>query len=99
LSDLEVWLSGRLPPAPEAMSAWLGQGDVEVAPLAQALVNRGRRRLNDAVRNPGRNREAAYHHLTADAQQTYACEAAATETNDVGEELRRVLRRIGDPLD
>ena len=99
MSDLEVWLSGRLPPAPEAMSSWLGQGDVEAAPLAQALVSRGRRRLNEAVRNPGRNRGAAFHLLTADALLTYACEAAATETNDVGEELRRVLRRIGDPLD
>ena len=85
MSDLESWLSGRLPPAPEAMSSWLRQGDVEAVPLA--------------VRNPGRNRDSAFHLLTADALLTYACEAAATEADEVGEELRRVLRRIGDPLE
>ena len=99
MSDLESWLSGRLPPAPEAMSSWLRQGEVEATPLVQALLSRGRRSLSEAVRNPGRNRDSAFHLLTADALLTYACEAAATETDEVGEELRRVLRRIGDPLD
>jgi len=91
--DSAAWLADREPPPPVELREWLtlGEGDL---PLVEALADAGRTSLEEAVRRPGRDRDAAFHLLAADAFFTYACEAAA-ETEDVEAALRGVLSRIG----
>jgi len=98
------WLATRTPPAPDELKAWLKipddgtdpDGGVTSVPgslLKAALVH-----LEDAVVRPGRDREAAYQLLAADALITYGCEAAS-EATDVRSALREVLvgvRTVGD---
>ncbi len=91
---LREWLSEREPAPPLELQEWLALPQDEL-PLVDALAEAGRTALGEAVRRPGRDREAAFHLLAADAFFTYACEAA-TETEDVEAALRDVLARIGN---
>ena len=90
------WLATRTPPAPDELKAWLEipddgmrpDGGVDSVPgslLKAALVH-----LEDAMVRPGRDREAAYQLLAADALITYGCEAASEATGVRGA-LREVL--------
>lgn len=90
---LEQWLEGRTPGIPEAFHPGLRvdpTGPVSV----DGLVTRGLLSLDKALGLPGRNRDAAFHLLAADAFITYACEAA-TEGGDVLGGLEGVLNGIG----
>jgi hypothetical protein len=88
-------LASREPPPPPELLEWLpavrGQGS-----LIEALAAAGRETLSRALERPGRDREAAFLLLTADALTTYACEAAAGAADPVGE-LRIVLARLEAP--
>ena len=95
------WLATRTPPAPEELKAWLKisdggkdpDGGVDpdggLASVAESLLKAGLLRLEEAVARPGRDREAAYRLLAADALITYGCEAASEEAD-----VRRVLREV-----
>jgi hypothetical protein len=67
--------------------------DGGVASVPESLLRAGLLHLEDAVGRPGRDREAAYHLLAADALVTYGCEAAS-EAVDVCGVLREVLGRV-----
>ena len=94
-----AWLATRTPPAPDELKAWWRfsedqtDHDGGVASVAGFLVARGLAHLDEAVATPGRDREAAYRLLAADALITYGCEAASEET-DVRGTLREVLLRV-----
>ncbi len=93
------WLATRTPPAPDELKAWLkppddGEDlDSGVASVPGCLVAGGLAHLNEAAARPGRDREAAYQLLAADALITYSCEAAS-EAADVRGALREVLVRV-----
>jgi hypothetical protein len=90
------WLATRTPPAPDELKAWLKipddgtDPDGVVASLPGSLVKAALVRLEDAVARRGRDREAAYQLLAADALITYGCEAASA-AKDVRSALREVL--------
>ena len=94
-----AWLATRTPPAPDELKAWLqipddgADFDGGVASLPGCLVAGGLAHLDEAVARPGRDREAAYQLLAADALITYSCEAAS-EAADVRGVLREVLVRV-----
>ena len=94
-----AWLAARTPPAPDELKAWFkltddGEDlDGGVASVPGRLVAGGLAHLDDAVARPGRDREAAYQLLAADALITYGCEAAS-EAADVRGVLREVLVRV-----
>ena len=94
-----AWLATRTPPAPDELKAWLkilddgANFDGGVASLPGCLVAGGLAHLDEAVAKPGRDREAAYQLLAADALITYSCEAAS-EAADVRDVLREVLVRV-----
>ena len=94
-----AWLATRTPPAPDELRAWLKIPDDEadfdggVASVPGCLVAGGLAHLDEAVAGPGRDREAAYQLLAADALITYGCEAAS-EVADVRGVLREVLVRV-----
>ena len=94
-----AWLATRTPPAPDELKAWLkipddgANFDGGVASLPGCLVAGGLAHLDEAVARPGRDREAAYQLLAADALITYSCEAAS-EAADGGGVLREVLVRV-----
>ncbi len=100
-----AWLATRTPPAPDELKAWLkisGGGkdsdsgvdpDGGVASVAGSLLKAGLLHLEEAMVMPGRDREAAYQLLAADALITYGCEAAS-EAVDVEGVLREVLGRV-----
>lgn len=93
------WLSTRTPPAPDPLKAWLkipevgSDPDVGLASVPKTLLDVGLAHLEEAVARPGRDREAAYRLLAADALVTYGCEAAS-EAPDVEGVLREVLVRL-----
>lgn len=87
------WLDEREPAPPLELREWLMVPD-DGLPLVEALTAAGTQALAEAVRRPGRDREAAFHLLAADALLTYACEATAHEP-DVEARLRQILERIG----
>ena len=93
-----VWLSTRTPPAPDELKSWLivddssGSGGGGTS-LTGSLVKAGLRHLEEAVARPGRDRQAAYRLLAADALITYACEAAS-EAADVQAALGGIFSRI-----
>ncbi len=99
------WLATRTPPAPDELKAWLKIPDEGTDPRGPAgsvpasLVRAGLLHLEEAVARPGRDREAAYQLLAADALITYGCEAAS-EAGDVRGVLREVLVRVssGGPV-
>jgi hypothetical protein len=100
--QLVSWLRGRLPSIPEPFLPFLLEGDEEVSgegaePTAMALAGRGMEDLAAAIARPGRDREAAFRLLSADAFLTYACEAA-TEEEDVRAGLERILESSVDRL-
>jgi hypothetical protein len=92
------WLSARTPPAPDELKEWLtidersapGEGG---ASLTGPLLKAGLVHLEEAAARPGRDREAAYRLLAADALITYACEAAS-EAPDVEAALEEILGRV-----
>ncbi len=94
------WLAAREPPAPDELKAWLkirnvgsdsdGEPDTSVP---ECLLRAGLLHLEEAVARPGRDREAAYQLLAADALYTYGCEAAS-EAADVRGVLRDALGRV-----
>ena len=94
-----AWLAARTPPAPDELKAWLkipddgADFDGGVASVSGCFVAGGLAHLDEAVARPGRDREAAYQLLAADALITYSCEAAS-EAADVRDVLREVLVRV-----
>ena len=99
MHSLIDWLATRTPPAPDELKAWLkipddgADPDGRVASVPGCLVAGGLAHLDEAVARPGRDREAAYQLLAADALITYGCEAAS-EAADVRGVLREVLVRV-----
>lgn len=93
------WVATRTPPAPDELKAWFKipgdnwDPDGGVASVSESLLRAGLLHLEDAVGRPGRDREAAYHLLAADALVTYGCEAAS-EAVDVRGVLREALGRV-----
>ncbi len=93
------WVVTRKPPAPDALRAWWkipdGGSDPDggVASVPESLLRAGLLHLEEAVGRPGRDREAAYQLLAADALITYGCEAAS-EAADVRGVLSEVLGRV-----
>ena len=93
------WVATRTPPAPDELKVWLkipgDSSDLEggVASVPESLLRAGLLHLEEAVARPGRDREAAYQLLAADALVTYGCEAAS-ESADVRGALREVLGRV-----
>ncbi len=85
------WVVTRKPPAPDELIAWLKISDG--GPVPESLLRAGLLHLEKAVARPGRDREAAYQLLAADALITYGCEAAS-EAADVRGVLREVLGRV-----
>ena len=61
--------------------------------MPESLLRAGLLHLEEALGRPGRDREAAYQLLAADALVTYGCEAAS-EAVDVRGALREVLGRV-----
>ena len=61
--------------------------------MPERLSRAGLLHLEDAVARPGRDREAAYQLLAADALITYGCEAAS-EAPDVRGALSEALVRV-----
>ena len=94
------WLATRTPPAPDELKAWLRipddgtDSDGGVASVWGFLLKSALVHLEDAVARHGRDREAAYQLLAADALITYGCEAAS-EAKDVRSALREVLVGVG----
>ena len=80
-SDAEVDPDGSLDPRGGAAS------------VTESLLMAGLLHLEEAVTRPGRDREAAYRLLAADALITYGCEAAS-EAADIRGVLREVLGRV-----
>lgn len=93
MNPLVNWLDEREPAPPLELKEWLTVPDRGL-PLVDALVEGGHEALEEAMRRPGRDREAAFYLLAADALLTYACEAAAAAA-DVEEQLRSILERTG----
>ncbi len=93
------WLATRTTPAPDELKAWLRIPDDGtdlhggVGSVPGSLVAAGLAHLDEALARPGRDREAAYQLLAADALITYGCEAAAEAANPRGV-LREVLVRV-----
>lgn len=89
MSRVQAWLAAREPSPPAALVEHLVV-PTEHGPQVALLAAEARRMLDEAVRRPGRRRDAAFLLLGADALFTYACEAAAEE-EDVEAALREVL--------
>ncbi len=91
---LEEWLQGRSPPIPGSFLPHLLKHEA-ASPEGSHLSALGMGALSEALERPGRNREAAFQLLSADAFFTYACEALAQEA-DVRVGLETFLERLGD---
>ncbi len=87
------WIATRTPPAPEELKAWLKIPDGGSDSMPESLLRGGLLHLEAAAGRPGRDREAAYQLLAADALVTYGCEAAS-EAPDVRSLLREILGRV-----
>ncbi len=61
--------------------------------MPECLSRAGLLHLEEALAKPGRDRQAAYHLLAADALITYGCEAAS-EAADVHDVLSEALGRV-----
>ena len=94
------WVAARTPPAPNELKAWLKIPEDGADTVPKALLKVGLIRLEEAVVRPGRDREAAYQLLAADALITYSCEAAS-EAGDVRGVLLEVFAgvRTGEPVE
>lgn len=91
------WIATRTPPAPDELKSWFKIPDGGADPrgsvatrVQRSLLKAALVHLEAAVVRPGRNREAAYQLLAADALITYGCEAASDAT-DVRGGLREIL--------
>ena len=91
--SLELWLHERTPEIPEAFRPGLEVDPSETASV-EGLLSRGLDSLDQALGLPGRNRDAAFHLLAADAFITYACEAA-TGGGNVLSDLEGISDGIG----
>ena len=92
MGGLIEWLEAAGPAAPEEFASWLQPSDdVDVSP--DALAREAASALMETLRRLGSGREGAFHLLAADAWATYACEAAADET-DVPRALESVLELL-----
>lgn len=94
MSSVDRWLEERLPAVPPILRSWLHRTEGPAEGVVGPLLARGRAALHDAVVRPGRNREAAFHLLAADAYLTWACEAAAEE-DDPGDALAALTQSVG----
>lgn len=94
MSSVDRWLEGRLSAVPPVLRSWLHRSEGPDTGVMEPLVARGRAALADAVARPGRNRDAAFHLLAADAYLTWACEAAAEEA-DPGDALAALIQSVG----
>jgi hypothetical protein len=90
---LEVWLRGRVPRIPAPFLPHLLEGG-EGPSGAMELSAQGAEAMSRALERPGRNRDAAFLLLSADAFFTYACEAVVQE-RDVQAGLEGLLERLG----
>ena len=95
------WVATRTPPAPDELKVWLkipddgSDPDGGVASVPESLLRAGLLHLEEALGVPGRDREAAYQLLAADALITYSCEGAS-EAADVRGVLREILDRVSN---
>ncbi len=92
--SLEDWLQTRTPAVPMAFLPYLlesGSGVTE----GQDLTSMGLLALSQALAEPGKDRDGAFHLLSADAFLTYACEIVAEGTGDVVDGLEEILARVG----
>ncbi len=87
------WLDAREPAPPVELEEWLAVPDRGM-PLVSALVQGSQEALERATERPGRDRDAAFYLLAADALLTYACEAVA-EGDEVEARLQAILERAG----
>ena len=94
MSSVDRWLDDREAGVPGVLRPWLRRTEGPADEVVPALLARGRAALDDAVARPGRDREAAFHLLAADAYLTWACEAAA-DADDPGEVLAALVRSVG----
>ena len=81
MDPLAKWLDGRAPPAPGRLRSRFEPLAGGGASLVEALGSLSVHHLGEALKRPGRNREAAFDLLAADALLTYACEASVEQEN------------------
>ena len=91
---LEVWLLDREPRVPGPFLPLLLEAGVGSA-RCEGLLAQGTEALRRALGRPGRNRDSAFHLLTADAFLTYSCEAVVRE-QDVSGGLEKVLEGLAE---
>jgi hypothetical protein len=97
-TTVESWLKVRVPRIPsEFLPHLLAYGPTEV-PTVDGLEARGEKAVANALKRPGRDRDAAFALLTGDAFLTYACEASAEDNGDLGEALMGIIQRLGSIL-
>lgn len=96
-AGIRAWVRGRAPAPPEPLLEWVPDAPLEGGYEVRDLVAAGLGALEQAQRRAGRDREAAFRLLAADALLTYACEAA-TEGADVEGALAEVLTSVTAPL-
>ena len=92
--SLKDWLQGRQPPVPGDFLPHLTREGGHVGG-PEGLADRGMGQLHQALDRPGREREAAFRLLAADAFITYACEAAV-EGEGALERIEDLLIRLGE---
>jgi hypothetical protein len=96
---LRDWLRTRSPEVPPAFLPYLltpgadaheadASGEVNFTALALLALSR-------ALAGPGKDRDGAFHLLTADALITYACESVAEGEGDIRTGLEEILDRVG----
>jgi len=93
---LERWFLGRNPPVPKPFLPFLLATGIDATGLP-SLAGSGIAALKRALELPGRDREAAFHLLSADALLTYACEEALSGP-DVRGGLEGLFELIGNTL-
>ena len=92
MDPLAEWLDSRAPPAPDRLRSRFEPLHGRGTSLSEVLGSLSARHLGEALKRPGRNREAAFYLLAADALLTYACEASV-EHDDPEAALSLLLER------
>lgn len=88
------WLGERLDEVPPELLRRLDLAPAEGREtVRETLTRRGLEALSEAAGRPGRDREAAFRLLAADAYLTYACEATVEEA-DVETALVDLIRLV-----
>lgn len=90
----EDWLKNRVPSVPKAFLPHLLELEGRVG-YQSDLTSMGLRALSRALGESGKNREGAFHLLSADALLTYACEVVAETEGDIRSGLAETLSRVG----